>query len=88
MEEILYTLRHHSFGLNCGIWDYCASIIAKFGRDPSFLLPDRNKYVNIDKHFLRKYMEQTVRVCHKRNTFATSGMATLLVGLPFNIQCR
>lgn len=31
LEEILYALREHSLGLNCGIWDYCASIIAKFG---------------------------------------------------------
>lgn len=32
LEEILYALREHSLGLNCGIWDYCASIIAKFGK--------------------------------------------------------
>lgn len=88
MEEILYSLRRHSFGLNCGIWDYCASIIAKFGRDPSFLLPDRNKYVNVDKHFLKKYMELTVAICRKRGTFATSGMATLIVSASWLVHLR
>lgn len=27
----MYELRDHSLGLNCGIWDYAASIICKFG---------------------------------------------------------
>lgn len=31
MEEILYELREHSAGLNCGIWDYSASFVNKFG---------------------------------------------------------
>jgi malate synthase len=31
MESILYELRHHCIGLNCGIWDYSASIISLFG---------------------------------------------------------
>lgn len=30
-EDILYEMREHSYGLNCGVWDYAASIIAKFG---------------------------------------------------------
>jgi malate synthase len=32
MEEILYELKDHSAGLNCGIWDYSASFINKFGK--------------------------------------------------------
>lgn len=32
MDEILFALQNHCMGLNCGIWDYCASIIAKFGK--------------------------------------------------------
>ena len=31
MHEILYELRQHSAGLNCGIWDYSASFVNKFG---------------------------------------------------------
>lgn len=32
MEEILYELKEHSAGLNCGIWDYSASFVNKFGQ--------------------------------------------------------
>ncbi|KAI8440981.1 hypothetical protein MSG28_009262 [Choristoneura fumiferana] len=71
MEEILYALREHSLGLNCGIWDYCASIISKF----EFLLPDRNKYVNMDRHFLSSYMRLVIATCHARAAPATGGMA-------------
>ena len=34
MDEILYELRDHSAGLNCGRWDYIFSFIKKFARDP------------------------------------------------------
>ncbi len=30
MDEILYELRDHSAGLNCGRWDYIFSTIKKF----------------------------------------------------------
>lgn len=40
LEEILYALRDHSLGLNCGIWDYCASIISKFGKVTIYFLSD------------------------------------------------
>lgn len=79
MDQILYELRDHSLGLNCGIWDYAASVIVKFGTDPAFVLPDRNKYVNMSKHFLKKYMELVVRTCHRRNAHATGGMAAKLM---------
>lgn len=96
MDEILYALRDHSLGLNCGIWDYAASIIAKFGwfllnqkllkitlavlgDRKEFLLPDRNKYVNMQRHFLKKYMELVIQTCHRRGAHATGGMAALLV---------
>ncbi|KAF6016604.1 hypothetical protein EB796_025088 [Bugula neritina] len=74
MEEILYELRTHSLGLNCGIWDYCASIINKFGTRQEFRLPDRSKYVNMQKHFLESYCKLVVDVCHKRGALATGGM--------------
>uniref|UniRef100_A0A4W4DR52 malate synthase n=1 Tax=Electrophorus electricus TaxID=8005 RepID=A0A4W4DR52_ELEEL len=79
MEEILYELREHSAGLNCGIWDYSASFVNKFGHRPDFLLPDRSKYVNMEKHFLRSYMDLLVQTCHRRGALATGGMAALLL---------
>ena len=41
MDEILYELRDHSAGLNCGRWDYIFSFIKKFRNRPDFVLPDR-----------------------------------------------
>ncbi|KAJ8391015.1 hypothetical protein AAFF_G00097930 [Aldrovandia affinis] len=79
MEEILYELRDHSAGLNCGIWDYSASFVNKFGHRPAFLLPDRSKYVNMEKPFLKCYMDLLVQTCHRRGALATGGMAALLL---------
>lgn len=81
MEDILYSIKEHAIGLNCGIWDYCASIIAKFGKREDFLLPDRNKYVNMGQPFLRNYMRLLINICHKRGALATGGMAAKV--LPF-----
>ncbi|KAG9272263.1 hypothetical protein AMEX_G13231 [Astyanax mexicanus] len=79
MEEILYELREHSAGLNCGIWDYSASFVNKLGHRAEFLLPDRSKYVNMEKRFLRSYMDLLVQTCHRRGALATGGMAALLL---------
>lgn len=79
LEEILYALKEHSLGLNCGIWDYCASIISKFGDREEYLLPDRNKYVNIDRHFLSSYMKLVLSTCHARGAPATGGMAASML---------
>ncbi|XP_029021757.1 malate synthase-like isoform X2 [Betta splendens] len=79
MEEILYELRDHSAGLNCGIWDYSASFVSKFGHRQDFLLPDRSKYVNMEKLFLHSYMDLLVQTCHRRGALATGGMAALLL---------
>lgn len=79
MEDILYELRDHSAGLNCGIWDYSASFINKFGHRPEFVLPDRNKYVSMDRHFLKSYMDLVVKTCHKHGCHATGGMAALIL---------
>jgi len=75
MEEILWELRDHSAGLNCGIWDYSASFINKFGHRTDFLLPDRSKYVSMDRPFLAAYMDLVVSTCFKRGAPATGGMA-------------
>jgi malate synthase len=76
---LLASIRKHSLGLNCGIWDYAASFIAKFGSRPSFVLPDRSKYVNMERHFLKSYMRLVVRTCHARGAPATGGMAALVL---------
>lgn len=74
MEEILYELREHSVGLNCGRWDYIFSYIKKFGRQPWALLPDRAE-VTMTTPFLRAYSRLAIQTCHKRGTFAMGGMA-------------
>lgn len=78
-EDILYTLRDHIIGLNCGIWDYSASIISKFGNDMNYLIPDRNKYVNISQKFLFAYMRMVVATCHQHGALATGGMAAQIL---------
>lgn len=79
MDEILYELKDHSLGLNCGIWDYTASIICKFGNNPNYIFPDRNKFVNIERQFLKKYMQLVIETCRARGAPATGGMSALLV---------
>ncbi|KAH0560304.1 malate synthase-like [Cotesia glomerata] len=74
IERILYELKDHSLGLNCGIWDYAASIISKFANNGSFVIPDRNKFVNMNQPFLKKYLQLVIKTCHKRGTHATGGM--------------
>ena len=66
MDEILFALKDHSIGLNAGIWDYSASFISIFGTRPDFVLPDRSKYVNVQKGFLRNYIDLLIQTCHKR----------------------
>merc|ERR1740128_523480 len=68
MEEILWELREHSAGLNCGMWDYSASFINKFGDRPDFQLPDRSKYVSMSNAFLASYMQLVVTTCKRRGT--------------------
>jgi malate synthase len=74
MDEILWELREHSSGLNCGRWDYIFSFIKKFRNRPDFVLPDRST-VTMDKHFLRSYVELLIRTCHRRGIHAMGGMA-------------
>jgi malate synthase len=74
MEEILYELRDHIVGLNCGRWDYIFSFIKKFRSRPDFVLPDRSQ-VTMTVHFLRCYSLELIRVCHRRGAYAMGGMA-------------
>ncbi|MEP6571983.1 MAG: malate synthase A [Gemmatimonadota bacterium] len=74
MDEILFALREHAAGLNCGRWDYIFSTIKKFRAHPRFVLPDRSK-VTMDRHFLRSYTQLVVKTCHRRGAHAIGGMA-------------
>jgi len=74
MEDILYELREHSAGLNCGRWDYIFSYIKTFQHDPGRVLPDRGQ-VTMSTHFLKSYSRQLIQVCHKRGAHAMGGMA-------------
>jgi malate synthase len=74
MDEILYELRDHSAGLNCGRWDYIFSFIKKFCRDPKAVMPDRG-IVTMTSHFLRSYSRLVIKTCHRRNVHAMGGMA-------------
>ncbi|HEV3286154.1 MAG TPA: malate synthase A, partial [Steroidobacteraceae bacterium] len=74
MDEILYELREHSAGLNCGRWDYIFSFIKKFRNRPDFLLPDRAT-VTMERHFLKSYVDLLIHTCHRRGAHAMGGMA-------------
>ena len=74
MDEILFELREHSAGLNCGRWDYIFSFIKKFRNRPDFLLPDRAS-VTMERHFLKSYVDLLIKTCHRRGAHAMGGMA-------------
>ena len=74
MDEILYELREHIVGLNCGRWDYIFSYIRTFQRDPTRVLPERAQ-VTMSQGFLRAYSQLLIQTCHRRGAFAMGGMA-------------
>ena len=74
MDEILYELRDHVVGLNCGRWDYIFSVIKKFSANPRFVLPERQQLA-MTTHFLRSYSLLLIHTCHRRGAFAMGGMA-------------
>ncbi|AKT36683.1 malate synthase A [Chondromyces crocatus] len=77
MDEILYELRQHSAGLNCGRWDYIFSFIKKLRNDAASVLPDRAQ-VTMEQHFLRSYTQLLVKTCHRRKAHAMGGMAAFI----------
>ncbi|MGI8623133.1 MAG: malate synthase A [Solirubrobacteraceae bacterium] len=77
MDEILWELREHSYGLNAGRWDYIFSMIKSFRDRPEFVLPDRND-VKMTVPFMASYAELLVKTCHARGAFAMGGMAALI----------
>jgi len=74
MDEILWELRDHCAGLNCGRWDYIFSFIKKFRNHAGFVLPDRAQ-VTMDRHFLSSYVDLLIYTCHRRGAHAMGGMA-------------
>ena len=74
MDEILYELRDHSAGLNCGRWDYIFSCIKRFRNNQDFILADR-VLVTMTTHFMRSYSLLCIKTCHRRGIHAMGGMA-------------
>lgn len=74
MHEILWELREHSSGLNCGRWDYIFSAIKTNREDPSWVMPDRGQ-VGMTAHFMRSYSQLVIQTCHRRGVHAMGGMA-------------
>ena len=74
MEEILYELRDHSLGLNCGRWDYLFSYIKKFRNHADKIAPDR-AHLTMSTPLMESYVKRLIYTCHKRGTFAMGGMS-------------
>ena len=74
MHEILWELREHSVGLNCGRWDYLFSFIKQFRDDPNALFPDRSR-LTMSTPFLTAYSHLLIATCHRRGAHAMGGMA-------------
>jgi malate synthase len=74
MHEILWELKEHSAGLNCGRWDYIFSYIKKFRNFEKFVTPDRTQ-ITMTSPFMKAYSELLIQTCHKRNVHAMGGMA-------------
>jgi malate synthase len=74
LDEIIYSLKEHIAGLNCGRWDYIFSYIKKMKNHPDFMVPDRDQ-VTMTSPFMHAYSKRVVAVCHKRNVLAIGGMA-------------
>jgi len=74
MDEILFELKDHMAGLNCGRWDYIFSAIKTMASDAAFVLPDRGQ-VTMEAPFLRSYTQLLIKTCHRRGAHAMGGMA-------------
>ena len=74
MDEIIYELRDHMAGLNCGRWDYIFSFIKRFQKNPDVIFPDRAE-VGMTQPFMRAYSQLAIKTCHRRGCLAIGGMA-------------
>ncbi len=73
-DEILYELRDHAAGLNCGRWDYIFSFIKRFRNVPDYIFPDRAD-ITMTRHCMRSYALRVIQSCHRRGAHAIGGMA-------------
>jgi malate synthase len=73
-EEILYELRDHASGLNCGRWDYIFSVVKKLRNRPEYVFPDR-ALITMTVPFMRAYCLHVINVCHQHGAYAMGGMA-------------
>jgi malate synthase len=74
IDEIIYELRDHMAGLNCGRWDYIFSYIKKFRKHAGFAVPERAQ-ITMTTPFMAAYSLRVIQICHKRNVSAIGGMA-------------
>lgn len=74
LDEIIYELKDHIVGLNCGRWDYIFSYIKKLRKNPAFIVPNRDQ-VTMTSPFMSAYSQLVIQRCHKRNIHAIGGMA-------------
>ena len=74
LDEIIYELKDHIVGLNCGRWDYIFSYIKKLRNNPKFIVPNRDQ-VTMTSPFMSAYSQLVIQRCHKRNIHAIGGMA-------------
>lgn len=77
LDEVLYALREHSSGLNCGRWDYMFSTIKRLRNQKDHILPDRQQ-VTMTVPFMTNYVRQLIKTCHKRGVHAMGGMAAFI----------
>jgi malate synthase len=74
LDEIIYELKEHMAGLNCGRWDYIFSYIKKLNKHEGFIVPDRDQ-ITMTSPFMSAYSLRVIQICHKRNVLAIGGMA-------------
>ena len=74
LNEIIYELREHMAGLNCGRWDYIFSYIKRFRNVEGMVLPNRGQ-VTMTVPFMEAYSLLVIQTCHKRGVHAMGGMA-------------
>ena len=74
IDEIIYELKDHMAGLNCGRWDYIFSFIKRFKNIPEYIFPDRAQ-ITMTRPCMRSYTQLVIKTCHRRGVHAIGGMA-------------
>jgi len=85
MDEILFALREHAAGLNCGRWDYIFSHIKTRRHDATATFPDRSQ-VGMTQPFMRAYTQLAIKTCHHRGAFAMGGMSAFIPARDPNVN--